>query len=99
MIEPMVSPCCGCGYCCQSATCMLGVLTFGFGHKECPALMLEDGRFWCRIVKEATGLYRERLEEDLAIGAGCSSTLFNSQREACREGRLLEFLHKPSPSW
>jgi len=88
----MIEPCIGCGYCCQAATCCLGLLTFDRPRGQCPALIFEEGRFWCRIVKGANGVYRERLIRDLAIGGGCLSSLCNSQRDACQRGELEKYL-------
>lgn len=83
----MISPCIGCGYCCQTGMCCLGLYTHGFGHKQCPSLILKEGRFWCQLA-----LDDPKAAENLYIGAGCSSSLCNTQREACMKGELEQYL-------
>jgi hypothetical protein len=44
--------------------------------KRCPALVERDGVFRCALVEQ-----EPILGAQVAIGAGCSSTLFNTARE------------------
>ena len=75
------SHCVGCGYCCSKVVCILGFERFG-PNPPCPALKEHDGRFWCGIVEQATGMEKEELIDQLAIGAGCTSTMFNTVRDS-----------------
>lgn len=71
-------PCVGCGYCCKKAPCFLSQRTFGDQKAgECPALRYHDGRYWCGLVEDGD----ETVKRELAIGAGCSSALFNTVRD------------------
>lgn len=47
----------------------------------CPELRWHDDRYWCGLVEAADGQYRRDLMKDLAMGAGCPSTLFNTVRD------------------
>lgn len=87
-----IVPCVGCGYCCQVARCCLSLYTFETRDRTCPALVFEEGRFWCRLVKDANEALRPLMVRDLCIGAGCSSSLCNSQREALLQGKIEEYL-------
>ena len=64
------------GYCCQVATCAAGRY-FGAPEVGCTFLGGErPGEHWCRLAVE-----RPELKTGMAIGSGCSSTLFNDRRE------------------
>ena len=66
--------CVGCGYCCRKAVCCTGMLVYGVeGSTRCPGLVPRDGIFRC--------LLADQYREDLAIGAGFCSPLFNEDRE------------------
>lgn len=66
--------CVGCGYCCETATCSLGVF-YGSRSSPCDFLIFEDRRYWCRLfLAGAEG------SDQLYIGAGCCSSL-NSKRQ------------------
>ena len=75
-------PCVGCGYCCSQAPCFIARIKHPDWTSPCPELIKRDGRFWCGAVERMKGDDREQVEEDLAIGAGCSSTMFNEVRDA-----------------
>lgn len=67
--------CVGCGYCCQQATCFVGQ-AHGADVKGCKFLVHRDGRFWCQLVlDECVSKF------SLAIDTGCSSLMFNTQRD------------------
>lgn len=81
--------CVGCGHCCMTAPC--GAWTKAiervYEHDDawvCPELVFEDGRHWCRLVKEAKDV---NLLDQLAIGAGCCSGLNSWRREPIRDRR------------
>lgn len=80
--EPAPRPCVGCGYCCKVAPCIPGFMVYGPG-KPCGALRWDAraGRYLCGIVLDEPERTRDRLKEQMAIGAGCSSPLFNEERE------------------
>lgn len=67
--------CQGCGYCCLKVPCPLSVELYK-GKEPCPALWWNGTMYRCGLAR----LY----EEELAIGAGCSSSL-NSYRQNVRE--------------
>jgi hypothetical protein len=54
--------------------------------KPCKGLVWdeEQGRHLCKLMLEATGQLREFIGKGLAIGGGCSSSLFNTWREELR---------------
>ena len=79
-----IAPCVGCGYCCMKVQCALGGVVLGF-QGECDGLFFKDGRFWCVLAKYS-GARRE-----LYIGDGCSSTLFNTQRDDCLKGEAEKY--------
>lgn len=88
--------CIGCGYCCMQATCVTGLDAYGLARQQCPGLELKEGRFWCRLVTESSGEKNHLIRTNLCIGAGCSSSLFNNQREACQRGVLEKYLTERS---
>jgi len=75
-------PCIGCGYCCMKSLCMLGSIKYGY-KTPCPSLVLKDGRYWCGEVLSADDERRPVIERDLAINAGCCSSM-NTQRQRQR---------------
>jgi len=80
--------CCGCGYCCMKARCMLSMRVFGGKSSDrCLALVFKEKRFWCQLA-----LDNMEMKKALYIGAGCSSTLFNTQREAFLAGNGASYL-------
>ena len=63
------------GFCCKVATCAIGV-RHGAELRGCRFLLGDTpGRYRCGLVEE-----RPELAEAMAIGAGCSSTMFNADR-------------------
>lgn len=54
-------------------------LVYIFTWKGCPELQFDGKRHWCSLVLSSTGPERGKLEDELAIDAGCCST-FNSWR-------------------
>ena len=49
------------------------------GGKGCPSLVELKGRYWCGLYLNAAGEKKEDIKNELAIGAGCCSSL-NSDR-------------------
>ena len=85
----MAKPCVGCGHCCQQAKCALGVLKYGGSSGPCPGLTWIGNRYWCYPLMTADDDVRPRLSQALAIGAGCSSTLFNTKRDEAIKRQLI----------
>lgn len=88
-------PCVGCGYCCMKVPCRVAFLMGWSRHPSpCAGLVWDEGagRFWCKAVQDEPERTRPQLEADMAIGAGCSSSLCNTQREACKRGLLKAYL-------
>ena len=73
--------CVGCGRCCRKAPCAVASRVFG-PVNECPALVYdyEEKRYYCELCRKP-GELGERYREELAVGAGCCSALFNTDRE------------------
>jgi hypothetical protein len=78
--EGVVQPCVGCGYCCQKTVCFVGQANGAHHKPPCEFLVHKDGRFWCLLVLQFED--SARMKHDLAIGCGCSSSMFNTQRDA-----------------
>lgn len=78
-----MADCVGCGYCCQKAQCVAGQNIYGLKDGVCTGLVWDEQaqRYWCLLIQETTGRAQEADKEGLAIGAGCSSSMFNTQRE------------------
>ena len=74
MDELLYRPCVGCGYCCKKATCVLGL------GSPCAYLAQHDGRYWCSLI-----LIGAVTDEELAIGAGCCSSLNSDRQRMLRE--------------
>ena len=82
-----IGQCVRCGYCCRKSMCGLAY-HFGRHHlldmleadpnAVCPYLKGDKpGEHWCQLIREDPSL-----KDHVAIGGGCSSTLFNDDREA-----------------
>jgi len=67
--------CVGCGYCCITAKCSIGLFLYG-QNGRCPALKWNGRRYLCELV--------DLFKDALAIGAGCCAPL-NTWREKVRE--------------
>ena len=77
-----IAQCIGCGYCCRKAPCAMAVRIYGRSLTgPCPELVYHDDRWWCRAIENARGPLRDHYEQDVAIGGGCSSSMFNQDRE------------------
>lgn len=70
-------PCNGCGYCCASEVCEVGLAMFGKQQTApCPAMTFRDGRFRCGAVDmadEMSPAYGLMLRLKMGIGIGCDS--------------------------
>jgi hypothetical protein len=75
--DAATKPCVGCGFCCRQAPCALSVRIYGGGPK-CPALVWDGKRYWCKIISHP--IVGPKHREELAIGAGCCSPMFNQDR-------------------
>lgn len=74
-MTPTIQPCVRSGHCCQIATCAIGV-QHGASPRGCGYLQGNTpGEYSCSLLVE-----RPHLRGAMAIGAGCSSTLFNAAR-------------------
>lgn len=100
----MIQPCVGCGYCCQKVTCVLGLMRGAPESGTCPFLEWCEAEscYRCRLVTAAaTHEERKMVEHELAIGAGCCSSLFNTQREAAirRQAERAEPARNTRDEW
>lgn len=66
-------PCNGCGYCCREEVCAIGKEIYGHEQSApCPALLKENGRYWCSFVLAEDMLRRPSIIGNaLGIGKGC----------------------------
>jgi hypothetical protein len=70
------APCNGCGVCCASEVCKVGIAVHGDVLAPCPSLVHHDGRFWCDVVQKLEGTHTgERLKRHLGIGMCCDADL------------------------
>lgn len=84
LAEGCFPPCLGCGYCCKKVPCGLAFREFGQITK-CPALRWDGKRYVCDLAKDHA--------EELAIGAGCCSSL-NSDRRKLLDKRGLAVIRR-----
>ena len=70
------------GFCCQQATCMMG-LNYGAPLGVPCTFLVGDrpGEYACQLI-----LDEPELGDHVAIGGGCSSTLFNNARQEVLQG-------------
>jgi len=54
---------------------------YGNGTTKCPALVYHDERWWCGIIEGLREPLLAGYKREMSIGAGCSSTMFNGDRE------------------
>jgi hypothetical protein len=73
--EKVFPACNGCAYCCKQSPCFLSFQLYE-GADPCPALYWNGTMYRCGLAP--------LFEEELAIGAGCSSSL-NSWRQDVKE--------------
>lgn len=76
--------CVGCGYCCNKVTCPPGRWLAPESHSEndkCYFLEKDGLVHRCGLITQSSGTLRKALEWHLAIGAGCSSSMFNNYRD------------------
>ena len=74
-----IKPCLRSGYCCKKATCVLG-LAHGAPSRGCTFLVGDSpGEYSCQLINE-----NPELGSYIAINAGCSSTMFNVDREIAK---------------
>lgn len=78
-----MSSCVGCGYCCQKVQCAAGRSIYGLKDGVCAGLQCseKDQRYYCLLILETRGRANKAARDGLAIGAGCSSAVCNTQRE------------------
>jgi hypothetical protein len=77
-------PCVRCGFCCKQGPCQFGA--WDEYKKQCVHLTgYSPGQYTCSIAHEISR--KPGSEMSPAFGAGCSSSLFNKDREAALRGR------------
>jgi len=69
--------CVGCGYCCLKAPCAVSIEVYG-QIDRCLALYWNGSMYRCGLAKLWT--------EELAIGAGCSSSLNDWRQDVKKRG-------------
>lgn len=81
LAKPAVgAPCNGCGWCCASEPCPLGVLVSGRRSGACSALRWDaaSARYHCGVLTRAAGLGavpRRLVARWIGAGAGCDAQL------------------------
>ena len=97
--EVPLRPCVGCGYCCRKVVCPVGHVSEPGG--ECDHLLwsVADRRYYCELVRYPMSIAEGAAiaRSVLAIGAGCCSPLFNTDRDAMLRGRRLPMLPERCP--
>jgi hypothetical protein len=82
LCEISCAPCIGCGYCCAKAPCEIASRYDCWSLETgCEALKWDGTRHRCLFYLDNP----EVIGDILAIGWGCSSSLFNSYREEIRD--------------
>lgn len=72
-------PCCRCGFCCLSETCLVGMKVYGIGKSDkCSALSFEDNTATCLLVMS------------VPIGDGCCI-----KARAFKDGKEYDFAALP----
>lgn len=88
--DDYAQPCVGCGYCCTTSVCIVGVIHLSLSPTDarlpCPALEFRDGRHWCGLIDKFEGEDKKLITELLSIGAGCCSSL-NTWRNEIKDRR------------
>ena len=72
--------CVGCGYCCLTVMCWIGMLEYGL-QKKCPALTWSntDCRYYCQLATDDP-----EIAIKLHVGEGCASSL-NTWRKGVKQ--------------
>lgn len=86
-----MSDCIGCGYCCTKAPCPTSIKLLGANIIKCSFLYWENGRHWCSLITNTEKKVSNRYRMDLAIGAGCSSSMFNTFRKELKDRTNIEY--------
>lgn len=66
--------CNGCGVCCLSEPCPLGMLVSRKRSGACSALRWDDGRYRCGLAAHRNRLVARLARRWIAAGSGCDST-------------------------
>ena len=81
------NPCVGCGYCCITAPCILSVsLSLTDRAGNCAALFWTGERYLCALVESDS-----RFKRELAIGAGCCSSLNTWRNDVKKRSRSDDY--------
>jgi hypothetical protein len=74
---PAGAACNGCGVCCASAPCPLGMWLSRRRHGACAALQWDEGgaRYRCGALSRGGRLWQALARRWIAAGKGCDSTL------------------------
>lgn len=73
---PLGEPCNGCGICCLSEPCPIGMLISRRRHGACAALRWDGERYLCGALTARAGRLRRWLVRRwIAAGAGCDCSL------------------------
>ena len=78
--------CVGCGHCCLTASCMVGVKYYRIKGpiKQCPGLYWNAEQYICQLA-----LKSDKFKQMLAIDYGCCQPL-NTWRNNVKERRLIK---------
>lgn len=74
MDEIKVKSCVGCGFCCIKAKCQAALRIYGSGVETCPALIWDNDRYHCHLMRldGDLGLFYRK---ELYAGEGCCCDL------------------------
>jgi len=76
---PVVKPaygetCNGCGLCCRTEICRVGLAMNPAAHAPCEFLTQHDGRYWCGLVERMEGTELAGVMKFvMGIGIGCDA--------------------------
>lgn len=93
-----MADCVGCGFCCRTAICVFGQMNGTHSKGDTCQFLAKVGDQWrCRLYLEAPEPLRKDMEISMGMGAGCSSSFFNTEREAVLKKLSQSSSSSPSP--
>ena len=97
----MTTACVGSGFCCKTAPCYLGMRyatkKYTINDHECEYLTKVGDIYRCGLYLKADDEMKVKISNALAFGGGCSSTLFNPERERLIRKMSRSGSSSPSP--
>lgn len=84
--ESTVKECRGCGHCCLTATCTVGLWAqsdagISWRERRCPFLVWKQERYWCKLALESPVM-----ADKILAGEGCCQPLNDWRRDVKPRG-------------